>query len=103
VQEWISDLGLKPSTTRLYLTTLRAVLDFAGVDPNPARDRRVRLPRQERVLVDPPSGQDVETIICTVPKRWRLPLRVLEQTGMRVGEPTRSPGPTSTSTATTSG
>jgi integrase len=86
IQEWISGLALKPSTTRLYLTTLRAVLDFAGVDPNPARDARVRLPRQERVLVDPPSAQDVETIIATVPPRWRLPLRVLEQTGMRVGE-----------------
>jgi integrase len=86
VQEWIAGLSLKPSTIRLYLSTLRAVLDFAGVDPNPARDTRVRLPRAERVLVDPPSAHDVDTIIATVPPRWRLPLRVLEQTGMRVGE-----------------
>jgi integrase len=86
VQEWIAGLELKPSTIRLYMSTLRAVLDFAGVDPNPARDTRVRLPRAERALVDPPSAQDVDTIIATVPPRWRLPLRVLEQTGMRVGE-----------------
>jgi len=86
VQEWIGGLKLKPSTTRLYLSTLRAVLDFAGCDPNPARHSRVRLPRQERVPVDPPSAQDVDTIIATVAKRWRLPLRVLEQTGLRVGE-----------------
>lgn len=76
----------RPARSTLYLTTLRAVLDFADVDPNPARDARVRLPRQERMLVDPPSARDVETIIAAVPPRWRLPLRVLEQTGMRVGE-----------------
>jgi integrase len=68
------------------LGTLRAVLDFASVDPNPAKDSRVRLPREERLPVDPPSAQDVDTILENTPKRWRLPLRVLEQTGCRVGE-----------------
>jgi integrase len=86
VQEWIAGLSLKPGSIRRYLATLRAVLDFAGIDPNPARDDRVKLPREERTIVDPPSAQDVDTIIATVPPRWRLPLRVLEQTGMRVGE-----------------
>ena len=38
VQEWIAGLTLKPSSMRSYLGTLRDVLDFAGVDPNPARD-----------------------------------------------------------------
>jgi integrase len=28
----------------------------------------------------------VEAILAQVPQRWRLPLRVLEQTGLRVGE-----------------
>lgn len=86
VQEWIGGLSLKPSSIRRYAATLRAVLDFAGVDPNPARDSRVRLPREEYAVVDPPTANDVDTIIATVPKRWRLPLRTLEQTGMRVGE-----------------
>ena len=62
------------------------MLDFAGVDPNPARDTRVKLPREERTVVDPPTAADVDTIIAAVPARWCLPLRVLEQTGMRVGE-----------------
>jgi integrase len=79
-------LALKPSSTKNYLGTLRGVLDFAGIDPNPARDSRVRLPRVERTVVDPPTGDEVETIIATVPSRWRLPLRTLEQTGVRVGE-----------------
>jgi integrase len=86
VQEWIAGLELKPGSVRRYVATLRAVLDFAGVDPNPARDSRVRLPREEHVSVDPPSAADVDMIIARSPKRWRLPLRTLEQTGMRVGE-----------------
>lgn len=86
VQEWIAGLALKPASIRRYLATLRAVLDFAGVDPNPARDNRVKLPREERAVVDPPTAADVDTIIATVPQRWKLALRTLEQTGMRVGE-----------------
>jgi integrase len=86
VQEWIGTLTLKPSSVRRYLATLRAVLDFAGVDPNPARDGRVRVPREERAVVDPPTATDVEAILDWSPARWRLPLRTLEQTGMRVGE-----------------
>jgi integrase len=86
VQEWIATRTLKPSSMRRYVATLRAVLDYADVDPNPARDIRVRLPREESVVVDPPTATDVDTIIARVPARWRLPLRVLEQTGMRVGE-----------------
>jgi integrase len=86
IQAWIGGLTLKPSSARKYLTTLRAVLDFANVAENPGRDRRVRLPREEHVPVDPPTAADVDTILANVPARWRLPLRVLEQTGMRVGE-----------------
>ena len=86
VQEWLAGSTLKPSSLRRYLATLRAVLDFAGVDPNPARDDRIRLPREQAEVVQPPSATEVETIIANTPKRWRLPLRVLEQTGMRVGE-----------------
>jgi integrase len=86
VQEWIAGLTLKASSVRRYMATLRAVLDFAGIEPNPARDARVKLPREEQAMVDPPTAADVDTIIATVPKRWRLGLRALEQTGMRVGE-----------------
>jgi len=86
VQEWISGLELKPSSIRRYVATFRALLDFVGVDPNPARDPRVKLPREQREVVDPPTAHDVDTIINYSPPRWRLPLRVLEQTGMRVGE-----------------
>src|SRR4029079_4003529 len=66
VQEWIGRLTLKPSSIRRYVATLRAVLDFAEIDPNPARDSRVKLPREECTLVDPPTGADVDTIIARV-------------------------------------
>jgi integrase len=88
VQEWIASQmdELKPSSLSRYVATLRQVLDFAGVDPNPARDRRVKLPRIEAAIVEPPSAEQVKAIIVHSPPRWRLALQTLEQTGMRVGE-----------------
>jgi integrase len=88
VQEWIASQmdDLKPSSLSRYLNTLRQVLDFAGVDPNPARDPKVKLPKIEAAVVEPPTAKQVDAIIEHSPPRWRLPFRVLEQTGMRVGE-----------------
>ncbi len=96
-QEWVgANADLKPSSLGLYLTTLRLILDFAGVEPNPARDGRVKVPRSEQTTVEPPSGKQVEAIIAHSPTRWHLPLRVLEQTGMRWASCTGSSGATST-------
>lgn len=87
VERWISTLGdLRASSVKRYVTTLRQVLDYAGVEPNPARDPRVKLPKVARVEVEPPSAAEVEAIVSYVRPRWRLPVRVLEATGMRVGE-----------------
>jgi integrase len=86
VQEWIGAQDLKPSSLSRYLNTLRQVLDFAGAEPNPARDKRVRLPKIEASIVEPPTAAQVEAILAHSPPRWHLPLRVLEQSGMRIGE-----------------
>jgi integrase len=87
VQEAIGKLlDLSPATVRIYVGTLRQVLDFAGCDPNPAKDRRVKLPRSESTIPDPPSESAVAAIVANAPPKWRLALRVLEQTGMRAGE-----------------
>jgi integrase len=88
VQAAVSSLAedLSPLSVRNYLGTLRLVLDFADLDPNPARDRRVKLPRPEENLPDPPTAAEVATIVENAPQCWRLAIRVLEQTGMRVGE-----------------
>jgi integrase len=79
-------VDLSPLSVRNYLATLRLVLDFGELDPNPARDRRVKLPRPEETVPNPPTAGEVATIIANAPRRWRLAIRVLEQTGMRVGE-----------------
>jgi hypothetical protein len=39
------------------------MLDFAGIDPNPARDRqRVRLPYEQLEEVNPPTAAHVEAV-----------------------------------------
>jgi hypothetical protein len=104
VREWVAEnMGLKPASLRSYVATLRLILDHAGVEPNPARDKRVKLPRVEREEVAPPSGEQVEAIFAHVPERRRLPLRVLEQTGSASASSRSSSGGTSTSPAVASG
>jgi hypothetical protein len=53
--------------------TLRQVLDFADVEPNPARDKHVRLPRAEENVPEPPSEATVAAIIANAPHAgaWR--------------------------------
>jgi integrase len=46
----------------------------------------VKLPRPEEAIPNPPSASEVAAIIANAPRKWRLAIRVLEQTGMRVGE-----------------
>jgi integrase len=66
---------------------LAMVLDHARVEPNPARDRlTVKLPREERRELQPPTAEHVEAVVRLLPKRYRLPALVLDATGMRIGE-----------------
>jgi integrase len=76
----------KRETVRKSLLVLGMVLDDAGIAPNPVRDRKVRLPREERIEITPPTAAHVEAVLHVLPERYRLPLVVLEQTGMRLGE-----------------
>jgi integrase len=63
------------------------VLDHAGIQPNPARDKlTVRLPREERRELRPPTAEHVEAVVRLLPRRYRLPALVLDATGMRIGE-----------------
>jgi len=79
--------GLKKQTIRKTVSVLAMILDHAGVQPNPARDRlTVKLPREERRHVQPPTGDHVEAVVRLLPGRYRLPALVLDATGMRVGE-----------------
>jgi integrase len=77
---------LEPNTIVKYVNTLRQVLDFADVEPNVARDRRVKLPRVVREEPEPPDAWAVLAMLSKLTKRWRLAFVTAEQTGMRVGE-----------------
>jgi integrase len=79
--------GKSRETIRKTVTVLAMVLDFAGVQPNPARDRlHVRLPRENRGEIQPPSAHHVEAVHRLLAPAYRLPLLVLDATGMRIGE-----------------
>jgi integrase len=87
VTELVSELGsLKRESLRKTLSTLAQVLDHAGVEPNPVRSPLVKLPRSERREVNPPTAEHVLSVFHVIPERYRLPLLVLDATGMRVGE-----------------
>jgi integrase len=79
--------GLKKQTIRKTVSVLAMVLDHAGIQPNPARDKlTVRMPREERRHVEPPTAEHVEAVVRLLPTRYRLPALVLDATGMRIGE-----------------
>jgi integrase len=75
-----------PGYIRKIVDALAMVLDHHGVAPNPVRDKRVRLPRNVREEIDPPEAEAVEAVLGAVAPRYRLPIIVLDATGMRVGE-----------------
>jgi integrase len=79
--------GKARETVRKSLLVLAMILDHEGVMPNPARDKvKVRLPRQERPEIVPPTAAHVLAVHALLPPSYRLPLIVLDATGMRLGE-----------------
>jgi hypothetical protein len=61
------------------------VLDHAGVQPNPARDRViVKLPREEPEEINPPTAEHVASVYRLLPSKHRLPLLFLDWSGARV-------------------
>ena len=74
-------------TIRKTLGAGAMVLDHAGVDPNPARDRSIKLPREEPEEINPPSADA---------RRGRLPAASRRSTGCRCsGSTGRAPASSS--------
>jgi integrase len=90
VAELVAELhaaGLKRQTIRKTVSVLAMVLDHAHLQPNPARDRQtVKLPREQRRQVQPPTADHLQAVLARLPKRYRLPILILDATGMRIGE-----------------
>lgn len=83
--ETLSAAGKKRETIRKSVKYLAAVLDFARVDPNPARDRqRVRLPYEELEEMNPPTAAQVEAVYRPLAPAYRLLLLWLDWSGARV-------------------
>jgi integrase len=80
----LSTKGRKPATIRKSIQTLAIVLDDAGVDPNPARDRRLRYPFEETVEPEPPRAAHVEAVYGLLPPRHRLAFLWLDWSGSRL-------------------
>jgi integrase len=75
-----------PSTIRVYSVTWKQLFDFGGVEPNPARDKRLRLPKVIADEPDPPTAKQFLLIVENLPQRRVLPVVTMEQTAMAVGE-----------------
>jgi len=78
--------GRKRETISKSLTYLAQALDHAGVEPNPARDKRqVKLPREERYELEPPTAEHIEAVYWRLPACHRMALLWLDWSGARVG------------------
>ena len=96
VAAWIRDLasdepptppGVRKRTAPYSVGSIRKmrdalamVLAFHGVQPNPARDDRVKLPRDRPEEIEPPEADAVEAVLGAVARRYVLPLLVLDAT-----------------------
>jgi|Tabmets5t2r1_1033131.scaffolds.fasta_scaffold04769_4 integrase len=80
----LTGAGRKRETIRKSVKYLAAVLEEHGVDPNPARDKRVRLPHAELIELEPPTSEHVEAVVRLLAPSYRLPLLWLDWSGARV-------------------
>jgi len=94
VQAWIAENStasedyakLSPKSLGHYLSTLRQVLDFCDVMPNPARSPKVKLPGQDKEEVAPPQTNEWQAIKAGLPAKVSLIARFIECEGVRVKE-----------------
>jgi integrase len=76
--------GRKRETIRKSVKYLAAVLDEHGLEENPARSKRIRLPHEEPVEIEPPTSEHVEAVAQLLPSSYRLPFLWLDWSGARV-------------------
>jgi integrase len=76
--------GRKRETIRKSVKYLAAVLDEQGLEDNPARSKRIRLPHEEPVEIEPPTSEHVEAVARLLPPAYQLPFLWLDWSGARV-------------------
>jgi integrase len=78
--------ALSAASVRQYIGSVRQVIDFAGVEPNPARSKQVKIPRATREEINPPGGAEWERIREQLDAKIELPMRLIECCGLRLNE-----------------
>jgi len=89
VQDVVTELaadGCGAEHTRRIVGVIRQALDEAGVEPNPARDKRVRLPSVTSRVEDPPDADRVRAVFAAAWPAHVLILAVIEGAGLRPAE-----------------
>src|SRR5262249_51494086 len=76
----------KRRTIRKTRPALALCLDFYALDPNVARDNRVKLPKERRRHIPPPLAEHIERVAERLPRHHVLPFLVIDECGPRVGE-----------------
>jgi integrase len=87
-QQWINDLSkhYAPGSVLVRVSTLTAALDYAGLDPNPLKSRRIKTPKADIVEATPVLNQHWEVLQHELsPANLQL-ARFLELTGIRRSE-----------------
>jgi integrase len=82
----LAKAGYKRETIRKTRTVLSQTLDFYELDPNVARDERLKLPKERKPHIPPPLAEHVERVAETIPRDLVLPLLVIDECGPRVRE-----------------
>jgi integrase len=78
--------GLAPDTIAQYLNGLAQLLDYADIEPNPARSKKVKLPKGDLEEINPPATATWLLIRDHAKKRSVLPMRLMECCGLRIAE-----------------
>ena len=71
-------------TLASYWQAFVQLLDFVDADPNPARDKRIRLPKIKRTPATVPTANHMTVILQRIAAKYVLPTVFIEQTGVRV-------------------
>jgi integrase len=74
----------KRETIRKSVKYAASVFDEFGIDPNPFRDKRVRLPHEDEEELVPPIADHLEAVFWLLARAYRLPLLWLDWSGARV-------------------
>jgi integrase len=76
----------KRETIKKTRDALAQTLDHHRLEPNVARDKRVKLPKERKAHVPPPLAEHVERVAERMPKHHVLPLLIIDECGPRVNE-----------------